>query len=123
MQLDSLQIRLKWTSRIVGLLVCIFFFFFAVGEVLPSFNQYSDLNSLLFILFLSASVAGYVASWQWEILGAWVQLAGGICMFIFMQRQNEIFLGVIFGMPFVFTGSLLIYSRIVGRLRQISSQQ
>src|SRR5689334_6027997 len=102
-----LQNRLKWTSRIVGLLVCIFFFLFAVREVIPAFNQGADKNSLYFIMLLSLSVMGYVASWQWELPGAFIQLAGGITMFIFMEKQNEIFLGIIFGLPFIFTGLLL----------------
>jgi len=113
----ALQTRLKWTARIVGLLVCIFFFLFAIREVVPSFNQYSDVNSLYFILLLSMAVVGYVASWQWELPGALIQLGGGICMFIFLEKQNELFLAVIFGVPFIFTGVLLIYSWIVWKLR------
>jgi len=113
----TLQSRLKWTARIVGLLVCIFFFFFAVKEVIPAFNQYSNVNSLYFILLLSSAAVGYVASWQWELPGAFIQVASGICMFIFMEKQNELFLGIIFGAPFVFTGLLLIYSWVVWKLR------
>jgi hypothetical protein len=115
----SLQTRLKWTSRIVGLVVCIFFFLFAVRVVIPAFNQYSDKNSLYFILLLSLAVMGYVASWQWEMAGACIQLAGGISIFIFMEKQNEIFLGLIFGAPFVFTGALLVYSWIVWKMRDV----
>jgi hypothetical protein len=114
-----LQVKLTWIARIIGLLVCIFFFFFAVREVVPSFNQYSDTNSLFFILLLSAAVVGYVASWQWEIQGAFIQLASGLCMFIFMHKQNESFLGFIFGAPFVFTASILIYSWVVWKLRDV----
>lgn len=119
MNASVLQSRLKWTARIVGLLVCIFFFLFAVREVLPAFNQYSNQNSLYFILLLSVAVMGYVISWQWEMTGACIQLLGGICMFIFLEKQEEIFLGVIFGAPFVFTGLLLIYSWIVWKMRNI----
>ena len=114
-----LQNRLKWTARITGLLVCIFFFFFAIKEVIPVFNQYSNTNSLYFILLLSIAIVGYVASWQWELPGAIIQLASGIWMFIFMEKQNEFFLGVIFGLPFVFTGSLLVYSWVVWKMRDV----
>ena len=114
-----LQSRLKWTARIVGLLVCVFFFFFAVRWVIPDFNQYSNKNSFYFILLLSLVVMGYVVSWQWELPGAFIQLAGGICMFIFLQNLNETFLAVIFGAPFVFTGVLLIYSWVVWKLRDV----
>lgn len=115
-----LQTKLKWIARIVGLLVCIFFFLFAVREVIPSFNQISDSNSLYFILLLSFSVLGYVASWQWELPGAIIQIAGGACLFFFLEKQDEFFLGIIFGAPFVFTGSLLICSWIVWKLRNVS---
>ena len=114
-----LQIRLKWTARILGLLVCIFFFLFAVRELIPALNQYSDTNSLYFILLLSGAAMGYVASWQWEMPGAFIQLAGGIAMFIFLEKHNEFFLGVIFGAPFIFTGGLLIYSWIVWKMRDV----
>ena len=112
-----LHFRLKWIARIVGLMVCILFLLFAFREVIPSFNRDSNINSLYFILLLSLSVAGYVASWQWEIPGALVQIAGGISMIIFMNKQHEFFLGIIFGAPFVFTGILLIYSWVVWKLR------
>jgi hypothetical protein len=112
--------RLKWTARITGLLVCTFFFFFAVRDVIPVFNQYSNSNSLYFILLLTSAIVGYVASWQWEIPGALIQLATGICIFVFMEGQNEIFLGIIFGTPFVFTGALLIYSWIVWKMNRVS---
>ncbi len=114
-----LQTRLKWTARIVGLLVCIFFFLFAVRWVIPDFNQNSNINSLYFILLLSLVVMGYVISWQWELTGAVIQLAGGICMFIFLESLRENFLAVIFGAPFVFTGALLIYSWVVWKLRDV----
>ncbi|CAN5383894.1 hypothetical protein BH11BAC1_BH11BAC1_17080 [soil metagenome] len=115
----ALQTRLKWTARIIGLLVCIFFFLFAIREVIPAFNQESDVTSLYFILLLSVVVVGYVASWQWELPGAFIQLIGGISMFIFLEKENEIFLGLIFGTPFVFTGALLIYSYVVWKLRDV----
>jgi len=114
-----LQNRLKWTARITGFLVCILFFSFAIRDVIPVFNQYSSVNSLYFILLLTFAIVGYVASWQWEIPGALIQLATGVCIFIFMEQQNEIFLGIIFGTPFVFTGILLIYSWVVWKMNRI----
>ena len=118
MRANDLQNRLKWTARIIGLLVCVFFFLFALKEVLPAFSQYTNANSLYFISLLTMAIVGYVASWQWEIPGAIIQLATGVGIFIFMEEQNEIFLGVIFGTPFVFTGVLLIYSWVVWKIHQ-----
>ncbi|MEO8088044.1 MAG: hypothetical protein ABI763_14570 [Bacteroidota bacterium] len=77
------------------------------------------MTSLYFILLLSVVVVGYVASWQWELPGAFIQLIGGISMFIYLEKQNEIFLAMIFGTPFVFTGALLIYSYVVWKLRDV----
>src|SRR6188508_1135994 len=116
MRHQVLQNRLKWTARITGLVVCIFFLFFALKEVLPTISQYTNVNSLYFILLLTFAIVGYVASWQWEIPGAIIQLATGIGIFIFMEEQNEFFLGIIFGTPFVFTGVLLIYSWVVWKI-------
>jgi hypothetical protein len=118
MRAQVLQNRLKWTARITGFVVCILFFSFAIREVIPAFSQYTNVNSLYFILLLTFAIVGYVASWQWEIPGAIIQLATGIGIFIFMEQQNEIFLGMIFGTPFVFTGILLIYSWVVRKIHQ-----
>ena len=112
-----LQNRLKWISRIVGLLVCIFFFIFALKVVLPGFRESGSSTTLIFIMLLSASVIGYVASWQWELPGAALQVICGISMFYFLYRQEEIFLGIVFGSPFIFTGVLLIYSWLVWKMR------
>lgn len=121
MRHQDLQNRLKWTARITGLVVCIFFFLFALWQVLPAFSQYSNANALYFISLLTFAIVGYVASWQWEIPGAIIQLATGIGIFIFMEEQNEFFLGIIFGAPFVFTGFLLIYSWVVWKIHRAES--
>lgn len=118
MRHQVLQSRLKWTARITGFVVCIFFFLFAFREVLPAFRQYTNANALYFILLLTLAIVGYVASWQWEIPGAIIQLGTGIGIFIFMEEQNEFFLGLIFGAPFVFTGFLLIYSWVVWKIHR-----
>ena len=123
MRAKDLQNRLKWTARITGLVVCIFFLLFALREVLPALNQFTNSSSLYFILLLTMAIVGYVASWQWEIPGAIIQLATGIGIFIFMEQQNEFFLGMIFGTPFVFTGVLLIYSWVVWKIHQAEKFQ
>jgi len=118
MRPQVLQNRLKWTARITGLVVCILFFSFAIRDVIPALSQYTNANSMYFISLLTLAIVGYVASWQWEIPGAIIQLAAGVGIFIFMEEQNEFFLGIIFGAPFVFTGILLIYSWVVWKIHR-----
>ena len=70
----------RWTARIAGTLMALFFLAFFVGEGFPNIFRLSWRESLS-VLALSAVVAGLLLAWKWEGLGGAVALAG---MVLFM---------------------------------------
>jgi len=70
----------RWTARIAGTLMALFFLAFFVGEGFPNLFRLHWRESLS-VLALSAVVAGLLLAWIWEGLGGAVALAG---MVLFM---------------------------------------
>ena len=70
----------RWTARIAGTLMALFFLAFFVGEGFPNIFRLHWRESLS-VLALSAVVVGLLLAWIWEGLGGAVALAG---MVLFM---------------------------------------
>jgi hypothetical protein len=70
----------RWTARIAGTLMALFFLVFFVGEGFPPIFRLPWRESLS-VLLMSAMVAGLLLAWKWEGLGGAVALAG---MVLFM---------------------------------------
>ena len=70
----------RWTARIAGTLMALFFLAFFVGEGFPNIFRLHWRESLS-VLALSAIVVGLLLAWIWEGLGGAVALAG---MAVFM---------------------------------------
>jgi hypothetical protein len=70
----------RWTARIAGTLMALFFLAFFVGEGFPNIFRLHWRESLS-VLTLSAVVVGLLLAWIWEGLGGAVALAG---MVLFM---------------------------------------
>ncbi|MGA2771822.1 MAG: hypothetical protein ABSG26_13505 [Bryobacteraceae bacterium] len=64
----------RWTARIAGTLMALFFLAFFVGEGFPNIFRLPWRESLS-VLALSAVVAGLLLAWKWEGLGGAVVLA------------------------------------------------
>lgn len=65
----------RWTARIAGTLMALFFLAFFVGEGFPNIFRLPWRESLS-VLALSAVVVGLLLAWKWEGLGGAVALAG-----------------------------------------------
>jgi hypothetical protein len=65
----------RWTARIAGTLMALFFLAFFVGEGFPNIFRLPWRESLS-VLALSAVVVGLLLAWIWEGLGGAVALAG-----------------------------------------------
>ena len=89
----------RWTARIAGTLMALFFLAFFVGEGFPNIFRLSWRESLS-VLALSAVVVGLLLAWIWEGLGGAVALAG---MVVFM---------LLIGFRGVATGLLLVPAAI-----------
>jgi len=72
----------RWTARIAGTLMALFFLAFFVGEGFPNIFRLHWRESLS-VLALSAAVVGLLLAWIWEGLGGAVALAGMVlCMLL-----------------------------------------
>jgi hypothetical protein len=67
----------RWTARIAGTLMALFFLAFFVGEGFPNIFRLHWRESLS-VLALSAVVVGLLLAWIWEGLGGAVALAGTV---------------------------------------------
>ena len=65
----------RWTARIAGTLMALFFLAFSVGEGFPPIFRLPWRESLS-VLALTAVAAGLLLAWKWEGLGGAVALAG-----------------------------------------------
>ena len=69
----------RWTARIAGTLMALFFLAFFVGEGFPNIFRLPWRESLS-VLTISAVVAGLLLAWKWEGLGGAVAVAAVVAM-------------------------------------------
>jgi len=69
----------RWTARIAGTLMALFFLAFFVGEGFPNVFRLPWRESLS-VLLMSAMVAGLLLAWKWEGLGGAIALASIVLM-------------------------------------------
>ena len=82
----------RWTARIAGTLMALFFLAFFVGEGFPNIFRLPWRESLS-VLTISAVVAGLLLAWIWEGLGGALVLAAvGLMPLIGMMRGIGFFL-------------------------------
>ena len=69
----------RWTARLTGTLVALFFLAFIVGEGPPPLFRLS-LQQNLHFLALAALFLGLLLAWKWELLGGLIPLAGFVLL-------------------------------------------
>ena len=78
----------RWTARIAGALLFLFFLAFFFGEGPPNLLRTSAHENLLF-LAMAALFAGLALAWKWEGLGGLLSVAGFILMGILERNPLE----------------------------------
>jgi hypothetical protein len=82
----------RWTARIAGTLMALFFLAFFIGEGFPNIFRLPWRESLS-VLTIGAVVAGLLLAWKWEGLGGALVLAAvGLMPLIGMMRGIGFFL-------------------------------
>ena len=81
----------RWTARIAGTLMALFFLAFFVGEGFPNIFLLPWRQSLS-VLLMSAMMAGLLLAWKWEGLGGAVALAAVALMPLIGTRGIGLFL-------------------------------
>ncbi len=98
----------KIAAQTVGLVACIFILFFITGNGIPSIIKNDENEFVPFIPFLVLPLAGYLVSWYKELAGAILLTVGGFILLIFFMVKGDASMGLLFGMPFIFAGSLFL---------------
>jgi hypothetical protein len=81
----------RWTARVAGTLMALFFLAFFVGEGFPNIFRLHWRESLS-VLLMSAVVAGLLLAWKWEALGGAVVLTAVGLMPLIGMRGIGLFL-------------------------------
>jgi hypothetical protein len=98
----------KIMAQSFGMLVCGFFILFLIGEDLPEIIKGTGKGILPFLPIILLPVAGYILTWINEKIGAAIMIIGGIILFGYFLKQQDIKMALIFGVPFIVGGSLFI---------------
>jgi hypothetical protein len=81
----------RWTARIAGTLMALFFLAFFVGEGIPNIFRL-PWRETLSVLLMSAMMAGLLLAWKWEGLGGAVALPAVALMPLIGMRGMGLFL-------------------------------
>jgi drug/metabolite transporter (DMT)-like permease len=84
------------------MLVCGFFLLFLIGEDSTDLGK----NILPLAPIFVIPVAGYILTWFNEKAGAILMAIGGIILFVYFIKQQDIKMALIFGITFILAGSL-----------------
>ena len=98
----------KIAAQSAGLIVCIFALLFFAGKGTPEILK-MDKNELVpFVPFLLLPVVGYFLTWYKEFTGAILMIAGGILLFVFFLIRGDASIGLVYGLPFIFSGIIFL---------------
>jgi predicted membrane protein len=98
----------KILAQSFGMLVCGFFVLFLIGEGLPDILKGMGKSILPFLPIILLPVVGYILTWFNEKVGASVMIIGGLILFGYFIKQQDIKMALIFGIPFITAGGLFI---------------
>ncbi|MGD0498799.1 MAG: hypothetical protein ABSC23_10230 [Bryobacteraceae bacterium] len=76
----------RWTARIMGTLMALFFLAFVVGEGPPPLFRLS-LHQNLHFFAIAALFVGLLLSWKWELPGGLIPLAGFVILVLIEGRS------------------------------------
>jgi hypothetical protein len=105
-----------WLARLSGLLIAGFFVFFAIGEfTTPHSGPSPTFLEGTGIARLTATCAGMLVAWRWELMGAALSLVS-LIGFTLLIRVNNYSVTVVLAVP----GILYILDWILRRHRTLS---
>ncbi|MGB7723903.1 MAG: hypothetical protein WBL65_28640, partial [Bryobacteraceae bacterium] len=77
----------RWTARIAGTLMALFFLAFFIGEGFPNIFRLPWRESLS-VLALSAVVVGLLLAWKWEGLGGAVAVVAMVAFMLLIGMRG-----------------------------------
>ena len=109
---------LKWIAQIVGFATTSGLLIFTFGVVLPAINDGRANMVIPMLPLLALGIVGYAISWQRELAGGAMLVAGGLSsvLYILLMIKNQE-IAFIMGVPLTISGILylihwsLLYSK------------
>ncbi|MFZ4056685.1 MAG: DUF7670 domain-containing protein [Ferruginibacter sp.] len=98
----------KILAQSVGMLVCLFFMLFIVGEGIPDIMNGKGAEFYPVLAMLMVPIIGYAISWISEKTGTVLLLAGGAFMLGYYGYHEQFKVALIYGLPFLATGILFM---------------
>ena len=87
--MSFLPVVIRWLARLSGLLIAGIYIFFAVGEfTTPNSGPSPTFPEGIGIVLLTATCAGMLVAWRWELTGAAISLMS-LIGFALLIRMNH----------------------------------
>ena len=102
---------LKWTARITGLISCIFFISFMIGEGFPDLINQQDGQLITVMSLLGVVVIGYIFAWFREKEGGIILIFISVIigLYLLYLSENNVLAAIIYCLPFLIPGILFLF--------------
>ena len=96
--------RIRWTARILGLLIAVFTATMGIGAAVAEREEPVTGTGVGVAVFFTWIVVGMLAAWRWEKLGGISGVLAGVGFGLFVYftaGRNEILAAVAMGLPII----------------------
>lgn len=98
----------KTLAQTVGVVACLFFLLFIIGEGIPDVVKGNGDGLLVFLPFILVPIAGFVLTWFKEWPGVILLTAGGVALMVYFFIKGDTAMAMVYSLPFIVTGLLFI---------------
>jgi hypothetical protein len=100
----TLNNLLRWSARIISILISAFLLYFFIGEAIPNILGGHATELIPFLPWLGMAVIGTVLIWFHERTGAVLMIVGAVAMAIYLKNGRMF---MVYSLPYLLSGVLL----------------
>ncbi len=98
----------KTLAQTVGVVACLFFLLFIIGEGIPDVVKGNGDGLLVFLPFILVPIAGFILTWFKEWPGVILLTAGGVALMVYFFIKGDTVMAMVYSLPFIVTGLLFM---------------
>jgi len=98
----------KMMAQTVGLIACLVFLLFMLGEELPAMIKRDAGELAIFLPIMALPIAGFLITWYQEQLGTFLLITGGLALMAYFFVNGSVGMALVYGLMFLIAGSLFI---------------
>lgn len=98
----------KTLAQTVGVVACLFFLLFIIGEGIPDVVKGNGDGFLAFLPFILLPIAGFILTWFKEWPGVILLTAGGVALMVYFFIKGDTAMAMVYSLPFIVTGLLFM---------------